>query len=104
MESIEIKNYFDKLRRELDKAYSLADKAKKTVIENIKEGQSIESSGRKGMYWLITTSDGKEGYLWFKSANPKSDESKSKRGNFRQCQLDIRRRPARENYYCQNRQ
>ena len=54
--------------------YSSADKSS-TVIQKLKKGDRLSAGERKGMYWQVKTSSGKDGFVNMLSVKVKPDEN-----------------------------
>src|SRR4051812_19561722 len=46
---------------------------KSAVVTQLKSGQSLTAGERKGMFWQVTTKDGKTGFVSVLSVNHKAD-------------------------------
>lgn len=54
--------------------YAAADKSS-SVIQKLKKGQQLDAKERKGMYWVVKTSSGQDGFVSMLSVKVKSDEN-----------------------------
>lgn len=53
--------------------YSAPDKAS-TVLQKLKKGEALNSGERKGMYWQVKTSAGKDGFVSVLAVRVKTDD------------------------------
>lgn len=54
--------------------YAAADKSS-SVIQKLKKGEQLDAKERKGMYWVVKTSSGQDGFVSMLSVKVKSGEN-----------------------------